>query len=158
MDIAIVTSVVATLGSAYFAKVSADNQKKALKNANRNAAENARLQAEQAELALKEKQRKNRNLLAQQQASYKASLGALGTTSQSGSGQTYLNALQREHDIEDKYLQNQAKISSDALLNALNQTTGTNLLKLHSLNTESRTGAISTLGNIATGLSRTMIK
>ena len=158
MDIAIVTSVVATLGSAYFAKVSADNQKKALKNANRNAAENARLQAEQAELALKEKQRKNRNLLAQQQASYKASLGALGTTSRSGSGQTYLNALQREHDIEDKYLQNQAKISSDALLNALNHTTGTNLLKLNSLNTESRTGAISTLGNIATGLSRTMIK
>ena len=158
MDVAIVTSIVATLGSAYFAKVSADNQKKALKNANRNAAENARLQAEQAKLALKEKQRKNRNLLAQQQAAYKAGLGALGTTHQSGSAQTYLNSLQREHDIEDKDLQNQAKISSDALLNALNRTTGTNLLRLNTLNTESRTGAVATLGNIATGLSRTMIK
>ena len=158
MDVAIVTSVVATLGSAYFAKVSADNQKKALKNANRNAAENARLQEEQAQLALQEKQRKNRNLLAQQQATYKANLGALGTTSKSGSAQTYLNSMQREYDIEDKYLQNQAKISSDALLNALNNTTGTNLLRLNTMNTESRFGTISTLGNIATGLSRTMIK
>ncbi|MBO7097420.1 MAG: hypothetical protein J6W11_02130, partial [Alphaproteobacteria bacterium] len=83
--------------------------KKAIKNANRTAAENAKLQDEQAKLALQEQQRKNRNLLRQQQATYKANLGALSTSSYSGTGQTYLNALQREYDIEDKYLQNQAK-------------------------------------------------
>ena len=110
------------MATAYYTKVNSDRQKKATKNANRVAAENARLQDEQAQLALAEQQRKNRNLLRQQQASYKANLGALGTTSKSGSVQTYLNALQREHDIEDKYLVNQAKISSEALLNSLSGT------------------------------------
>ena len=158
MEIAVAASIAATLGSAYYTKVNSDRQKKAIKNANRTAAENARLQDEQAKLALAEQQRKNRNLLAQQQATYKANLGALGTSNKSGTGQTYLNALQREHDIEDKYLQNQAKISSDALLNSLGNTTNTNLLKLNSLNSESKLNSLGSLGNIATGLSRTMIK
>ena len=158
MEAVVVATVAATLGSAYYTKVNSDRQKKAIKQANRAAAENARLQDEQAKLALAEQQRKNRNLLAQQQATYKANLGALGTSSKSGSGQTYLNALQREYDIEDKYLQNQAKISSDALLNSLGNTTNTNLLRLSSLNSESKLNSINSLGNIATGLSRTMIK
>ena len=158
MDVVIVTSLVASVGSAYYMKVNSDNQKKALKNTNRTNAENARLQNEQADLALKEKLRKNRNLLAQQQATYKAGLGALGTSSKSGSGQTYLNSLQREYDIENKYLQNQAKISSDALLNTLNQQTNTNLLRLNTLNNNSRTDTINSLGNIATGMGRTMIR
>ena len=158
MEVAVVATIAATLGSAYYTKVNADRQKKAIKSTNRTAAKNAALQEEQAKLALAEQQRKNRNLLAQQQASYKAHLGALGTSSKSGSAQTYLNNLQREYDIEDKYLQNQAKISSEALLNSLNGTTSTNLLKLNSLNSENRFNNINSLGNIATGLSRTMIK
>lgn len=158
MEAAIVATVVATLGSAYYTKINSDRQEKAIKTANHTAAENARLQDEQAKLALAEQQRKNKNLLAQQQATYKANLGALGTSSKSGSGLTYLNTLQREYDIEDKYLQNQAKISSDALLNSLGKTTSTNLLKLNSLNSESRINTFNTLGNIANGLGRTMIK
>ncbi|MBR6231478.1 MAG: hypothetical protein IKQ99_00075 [Alphaproteobacteria bacterium] len=158
MEAIVVATIAASLGSAYYTKVSYDRQRKAVKSANRSAKENARLQDEQAKLALAEQQRKNRNLLRQQQATYKANLGALGTSNRSGSGQTYLNALQREYDIEDKYLQNQAKISSDALLNSLGNTTNTNLLRLNSLNSESRLNSINSLGNIATGLSRTMIK
>ena len=158
MEVAVVATIAATLGSAYYTKANADHQKKTVKSANRTATENARLQDEQAKLALAEQQRKNKNLLAQQQATYKANLGALGTSNRSGSGQTYLNALQREYDIEDKYLQNQAKISSDALLNSLGNTNNTNLLRLSSLSSESKMNSINSLGNIATGLSRTMIK
>ena len=158
MEAAIAATVVATLGSAYYMKTNADRQKKVIKNANHTANKNAKLQEEQAKLALAEQQRKNRNLLAQQQATYKASLGALGTSSKSGSGQTYLNALQREYDIEDKYLQDQAKISSEALLNSLGNTNNTNLLRLSSISSESRMNAINSLGNIANGLGRTMIK
>ena len=158
MEAVIVASVVATLGSAYYTKTNSDRQKKAIKSANRTAAENARLQDEQAKLALAEQQRKNRNLLAQQQATYKATLGAQGTSSKSGSGLTYLNALQREYDIEDKYLQSQAKISSDALLNSLGNTTNTNLLKLNSISSANQMNTFNTLGNIANGLGRTMIK
>lgn len=158
MEVAIVSSIASSLATAYYTMVNSDRQKKAIKSANRAAAENARLQDEQAKLALAERQRKNRNLLAQQQATYKATLGALGTSSKSGSGQTYLNALQKEHDIEDKYLINQAKISSDALLNSLGNTHNTNLLRLGSVNTESKLSSLNTLGNISGSLSRTMIK
>ena len=158
MEVAIVSTIASSLATAYYTKVNSDRQKKAVKNANRTAAENARLQDEQAKLALAEQQRKNRNLLRQQQASYKANLGALGTSSKSGTGQTYLNALQREHDIEDKYLQNQAKISSEALLNSLGNTTNTNLLRLSSLSNESKLNSLNSLGNISTSFSRTMIK
>lgn len=158
MEVAVVATIAAGLGSAYYTAVNSNRQKQVIKSTNRTAKENARLQDEQAKLALAEQQRKNRNLLRQQQATYKANLGALGTSNRSGSGQTYLNALQREYDIEDKYLQNQAKISSDALLNSLGNTTNTNLLRLNSLNNESKLNSINSLGNIATGLSRTMIK
>ena len=154
MEVAIATTIASSLATAYYTKVNSDRQK----NANRTAAENARLQNEHAKLALAEQQRKNRNLLAERQAAYKANLGALGTSSKSGTGQTYLNALQREHDIEDKYLQNQAKISSEALLNSLGNTTNTNLLRLSSLNSDSKLNSLNSLGNISTSFSRTMIK
>ena len=158
MEAAIAATVVATLGSAYYMKTNSDRQKKLIKSSNHAANKNAKLQDEQAKLALAEQQRKNRNLLAQQQATYKANLGALGTSSKSGSGQTYLHAMQREYDIEDKYLQDQAKISSEALLNSLGNTNNTNLLRLSSLSSETRMNAINSLGNIANGLGRTMIK
>ncbi len=158
MEAAIAVSIASSLATAYYTKVNSDRQKKAIKSANRAAKESARLQDEHAKLALAEQQRKNRNLLRQQQATYKANLGALGTSSKSGTGQTYLNALQREHDIEDKYLVNQAKISSEALLNSLGNTTNTNLLRLNSLNSESKLNSLNSLGNIGSSFSRTMIK
>ncbi len=158
MEAAVIATVVSILGSAYYTKANADRQKKAIKRSNAYAAEQAALQDKQARLALNERQRKNKNLLAQQQASYKAKLGASGLSGQSGTGQTYLNAMQREYDMEDKYLVNQAKISSDALLNSLNHSTGTNLLKLNSINQASQNNMYGTLGDLASGISRTMIK
>ena len=158
MEAAVIATAVSILGSAYYTKANADRQKKAIKRSNAYAAEQAALQNKQAKLALQERQRKNKNLLAQQQAAYKARLGATGLSAQSGTGQTYLNAMQKEYDMEDKYLINQAKISSDALLNSLNHSTGTNLLKLNSINQESQNNIYGTLGDLVGGISRTMIK
>lgn len=158
MEVAIVATAATILGSAYYTKTNADRQKKAIKQANATAARAAALQNKQAQLALAEEQRKNKNLLAQQQASFKAKLGASGLSGKNGSGQTYLNAMQKEYDMEDKYLVNQAKISSDALLNSLGHTTNTNLLKLNSINHENQANMYNTLGNLAGGIGRTMIK
>lgn len=158
MEAALIATAVTVLGSAYYTKVNADNQKKAIKRSNAYAAEAAALQDKQARLALAEQQRKNKNLLAQQQASYKAKLGASGLSSKTGTGQTYLNAMQKEYDMEDRYLVNQAKISSDALLNSLNQTSGNNLLKLRNINQSNQSNLYGTLGNLVNGVSRTMIK
>ena len=44
MEVAIVASIASSLATAYYTKVNSDQQKKAIKNANRVAAENARLQ------------------------------------------------------------------------------------------------------------------
>ena len=63
MEVAVVATIAATLGSAYYTKVNSDRQKKAIQNANHTASKNARLQDEQAKLALAEQQRKNRKLL-----------------------------------------------------------------------------------------------
>ena len=158
MEIAVIATATAILGSAYYTKTNADHQKKAVKKSNENATRAATLQNQQAQLALAEQQRKNKNLLAQQQAAYKAKLGSTGLSGKNGSGQTYLNAMQKEYDMEDKYLANQAKISSDALLNSLGHTTNTNLLKLNSINNEAQTNTYSTLGNLVGGVGRTMIK
>ena len=62
MEAAIVVTIASALASAYYTKVNSDRQKKTIKNANRTAAENTRLQDEQAKLALAEQQRKKRNL------------------------------------------------------------------------------------------------
>lgn len=158
MEIAVIATATAILGSAYYTKTNADHQKKAIKKSNENAARATALQNKQAQLALAEQQRKNKNLLAQQQASYKAKLGASGLSDKNGSAQTYLNAMQKEYDMEDKYLVNQAKISSDALLNSLGHTTNTNLLKLNIINNESQANVYGTLGNLVGGIGRTMIK
>ena len=158
MEAAVIATAVSILGSAYYTKANADRQKKAIKRSNAYMAESAALQDQQAKLALAKRQRKNKNLLAQQQARYKAKLGSIGLDGKSGTGQTYLNAMQKEYDMEDKYLVNQAKISSDALLNSLNHSTGTNLLKLNSINQASQNNMYGTLGNLVSGISRTMIK
>ncbi len=158
MEAALVVTAVAILSSAYYTKSNADHQKKVIKQNNENNAKNVMLQNKQAQLALEEQRRKNKNLLAQQQASYKARLGSSGLSGKTGSGQTYLNAMQKEYDMEDKYLVNQAKLSAEGLLNTLGQTTNTNLLKLNSINNESQSNLYGTLGNLAGGIGRTMIK
>ncbi len=158
MEAVLIATAVSILGSAYYTKTNADHQKEMIKKSNENAAQTAFLQNKQAQLALEEQRRKNKNLLNQQQAAYKARLGASGLSGQTGSGDTYLNAMKKEYDMEDKYLVNQAKISSDALLNSLGRTTSTNLLKLNSINSESQANTYNTLGNLAGGIGRTMIK
>ncbi len=158
MEIAIIATAATVLGSAYYTKRNSDLQKKAVKQSTRYAQEQANTQNQQAQLALDQHKRKNKNLLAQQQATYKANLNANGINTKTGSGQTYLNALQREYDMEDKYLDKQAKISSDAILNSLNQTSSTNLLKLSALNNSQQSNLYNTLGNLTNGVGRTMIK
>lgn len=158
MEAALIVTAVAILSSAYYTKTNADHQKKAVKQSNENAIRSTVLQKEQAKLALNEQQRQNKNLLAQQQAAYKAKLGASGLSGKNGSGQTYLRAMQKEYDMEDKYLVNQAKISSDALLNTLGHTSNTNLLKLNNIDNENQANTYGTLGNLVGGIGRTMIK
>ena len=158
MEVALVATAVAILSSAYYTKTNADHQKKVIKQNNENNIKATVLQDKQAQLALDEQRRKNKNLLAQQQAAYKARLGATNLSGKNGSGQTYLNAMQKEFDMEDKYLVNQAKLSSEGLLNNLGRTTSTNLLKLSTINNESQANTYNTLGNITGGIGRTMIK
>ena len=158
MEAAIIATAFAILSSAYYTKTNADHQKKVIKKNNENAVKAAALQNQQAQLALEEQRRKNKNLLAQQQASYKARLGSAGLSGKNGSSQTYLNAMQKEFDMEDKYLVNQAKLSSEGLLNGLGHTTSTNLLKLNSINSENQTNSYNTVGNLVGGIGRTMIK
>ena len=158
MEVAIIATAVAILSSAYYTKTNADHQKKIIKKNNENTATATALQNRQAQLALDEQRRKNKNLLTQQQAAYKARLGSAGLSGKSGSAQTYLNAMQKEYDMEDKYLVNQAKLSSQGLLNTLGHTTSTNLLKLNSIKNENQINTYNTLGNLAGGIGRTMIK
>lgn len=158
MEVAIVATAATILGSAYYTKKNYDNQKKAVKQSNYYARLEADNKNKQSQIALAEQKRKNKNLLAQQQAAYKASLSAGGINTKNGSSQTYLNSLQREYDMEDKYLDKQAKVSSDAILNSLNQANSTNLLKLNTINNNQQSDLYGTLGNLANGVGRTMIK
>ncbi len=158
MEVAIIATAATVLGSAYYTKRNSDLQKKSIKQSNAYAQAAADQQNRQAQIALAEQKRKNKNLLAQQQASYKANLSATGINTNNGSGQTYLNALQREYDMEDKYLDKQAKISAEAVLNSLNQTSSTNLLKLNAINNNQQSNLYNTLGSFANGVGRTMIK
>ena len=51
MEVALVATIAASLGSAYYTKTNSDRQKKALKSSNDIAAQNAALQNQQAQLA-----------------------------------------------------------------------------------------------------------
>lgn len=158
MEVALIATAATVIGSAYYTKRNSDLQAKAIKQSNSYAQASAANQNRQAKIALAEQKRKNKNLLAQQQATYKASLSAGGVNTNHGSSQTYLNALQREYDMEDKYLDKQAKISSDAILNSLNRTNSSNLLKLNALNNSQQSNLYTSLGNLANGVGRTLIK
>jgi len=130
---ATVASVVSVLGSAYYTHKSASAEKKAARKANALAAEQNRLERENAEAALLEKQRQSKNLLAEQQSAYKAKLGASGLTTKSGSGQVVMNKMQKDYDMEDKYQIAQKNYTLAKLSNNLKQTNNRNLLTIERL-------------------------
>ena len=127
----VAAAVVSVLGSAYFTEKNIEQEKKATKRANQLASEQAEIERQTQKEILKEEQRKNRNLLAQQQSAYKARLGASGLSSATGSGQVVLDNMQKEADMEDKYLLNKSKFSLQTLDNRLQQTNSRNLLSLN---------------------------
>lgn len=143
MQVAAAATIATAAASVFYSKKNSDAQKKQIKSANAAAQKNYELNRQQAQLTLQETQRKNRNLLAQQQSAYKARLGASGMSSKSGSGEIVLNTMQKEHDAEDKYLVEQANISLEALLNSTNQTKSRNLLSLQTLENNNRNNIIS---------------
>ena len=151
-EVAAAATVVSVLGSAYYTDQKARAEKKATKRANRLAKEQNAIEREAQEAALRETERKNRNLLAQQQSSYKARLGASGLTSQSGSGQVVLDAMKKETDMENKYQNQKTQYSLKSLNNRLKQTNNRNLLTLNKLRigqAENVLNATTTLGKMA---------
>lgn len=129
MEIAAPLIIASTASSVYYTKKASDAQKKQIKANNVAAQKAADLQKQQIQMTLNNEQQKNLSLLARQQSAYKAKLGA-GGLSQKGSGQVVLDTMQKEHDIEDKYLKKQADISMEALLNGIDTTRTRNLLEL----------------------------
>lgn len=129
-ETAAVVAVASIAGSAYYTHKTHDAEKKATKRANKLANEQAAIERESELAALKETERKNKNLLAQQQSAYKAKLGASGLTSESGSGQVVLNAMKKEADMEDKYQQQKTQFTLKTLNNRLSQTNNRNLLSI----------------------------
>ena len=158
MELTAAFAVVTAAASSYFGMKNMEIQKKQIKAERAANQRQYDLDVAQRRLALKEEQRKNRNLLNQQQSSYRAKLGASGLSSKSGSGRAVLNAMQQEHDTEDKYLINQANISLEALLNGINARNTRNLLQMTQLNNNSVSGTASAIHNFTSGAGRSMIK
>lgn len=158
MEVAAAVAVVTSAATAYYTKKSNDTQKKQLKAERAANEKQYELDVAQRQLALEEEQRKNRNLLAQQQSAYRAKLGAAGMSSQSGSGRAVLDSMQREYDTEDKYLVNQANISLEALLNSINARNTQNLLSMSQLQNRALSNTASTIGAFTSTAGRSMIK
>ncbi len=158
MEAAPIIAVAATATAAYYSKKNMDTQRKEVKAARAANARQYDLDAAQARLALEEEQRKNRNLLRQQQSAYRARLGAGGMSATSGTGQAVLDSLQAEHDTEDKYLVNQANISLEALLNSVNARNTQNLLSLSALNNRTNANTASAISRISTSAGRSVLK
>jgi len=158
MEVTPIISNVATIASAFFMKESVDMQKKALKAERAANQKKYDLDVAQAKLTLEEEQRKNRNLLAQQQSAYKAKLGAAGMSAKSGTGQAVLQSLQKEHDTEDKYLINQANISLEALLNGINARNTQSLLSLSALNSRNTASTLNSINNFTSSAGRSVLK
>lgn len=154
MEAAAAVTVVTNLASTYFSLDNMRLQKKASKAATRAENYQAELNRQNIENTLAEHQRKSRNLLAQQQSAYRAKLGASNLSQSSGSGQVVLDNLQKEHDMEDKYVQGQANISLEALKNSIDKINTQNLLRLRSLTNDQAMTVTNSLSNIA----HTMIK
>ena len=158
MEVAPIIAAAGAITSAVFVKKNMDSQRKAEKAQYRSNQRQYQLDVEQAQAALAEEQRKNRNLLAQQQSSYRAKLGASGLSAKSGSGQVVLNSLKKEADAEDKYLVNQANISLEALLNGINAKNTRNLLNLNSINAQRTANTMNALGSFTSTAGRTILK
>lgn len=146
-----------TAASVFYTKKASDAQKKQIKASNAAAQKEHELERKQINLTLQDEQRRNRSLLAKQQSAYKAKLGA-GGISQAGSGQAYLDSIQKEHDLENKYLTERAEISLEALQNSIDETRTRNLLELSKQSDLSRARTISDIGSFTTGLGRNLIK
>ncbi len=157
MEVAAITAVATTAASVFYSKKAADAQKKQIKASNAAAQKQYELEKQQINLTLKDEQRKNRNLLAQQQSAYKAKLGATGL-GKSGSGQVVLDTMQKEHDAEDKYLTSSANISLEALQNSINETKTRNLLSLSQNSASTKAGYFNSASDMASGLGRTLLK
>ncbi len=158
MELTPIITVAAIAASAFYSKKTIDNQKKQVKAAEAAAQKEYDLNVAQTKLALEEQQRKNKNLLEKQQSAYKARLGASGMSSKNGTGQTVLDTMQQEHDIEDKYLVNQANISLEALLNGINESNTRNLLSLSTLDNKSNQNMWNSLNSFTSTAGRSMIK
>ena len=133
MEATAAIAVVTTVASAYYTKKSHDAEKKQIKASNRAAQKEAELSRQQAELTLAEEKRKNKNLLKQNLSTYKAKLGAQGLSTSYGSNQAIYDNMIHTTDMDDRYLEEQADISLEALLNSINQRTNRNLLNLTTL-------------------------
>ncbi|MBQ7413336.1 MAG: hypothetical protein IJV07_03565 [Alphaproteobacteria bacterium] len=158
MEITPIVSTLTTAASAYFMKESVDTQKKAMKAERAANQRQYDLEVAQKKLTLAEEQRKNRNLLAQQQSGYRAKLGAAGLSAQSGSGRAVLDSMKQEYDTEDKYLINQANISLEALLNGINTKQNRNLLSMSSLNNRQMSNTLNAINNFTSNAGRSVLK
>lgn len=157
MEVVAVGALAATAVSTVYSKRNADVQKKQIKRANAAAQKEYELERQQTELTLNEQRRKNLNILNQQLSTYKARLGAAGMSSKQGSGSALLHQAQKEHDIEDKYLQEQANLSLDALLNGIENTKAQNLLTLKTIQNDSKANLWGSIAN-STGGGRSLLK
>lgn len=158
MEVTAAVALVASAATTYIAKKNLDAQKKQIKAERAAAKKQYDLDVAQRQLTLEEEQRKNRNLLMRQQSAYRAKLGASGMSSQSGTGQAVLDSMQREHDMEDKYLVNQANISLEALLNGINARNTRNLLSMSELENRYAANMGNALTTLAASAGRSIIK
>ena len=158
MEAVSVASAITTLASTIFAYDNMMNQKKSLKSNKKATNYQATLEQQKIQETLAEQQRKNLNLLAQQQSAYKAKLGASGLSHTSGSGQVVLDSMRNEHDMEDKYLQSQANISLDALRNSIEKSNTQNLLQQRNLRNQFLNQSFKDTNSIISAGQRTMLK
>lgn len=158
MELTPIIGLVASGASAVYMKKSSDAQRKQLKMERAATQKEYDLNVAQKKLTLEEEQRKNRNLLQKQQATYKARLGAGGMSSLSGTGRAVLDSMQKEHDIENKYLVDQSNISLEALLNGINARNARNLLSASSLENRLAVNSVNALNNFTSTAGRSILK
>lgn len=154
MEATAVIGVASTVATGLYARKTNSLQKKQVKASNKAAQTEAELSQKQAELTLAEEKRKNNNLLKQNLSSYKAKLGAQGLSSSYGSNEAVYNNMVYNTQMENKYLEEQAAISLDALLNSLNQRTSRNLLTLTNLSYQNQSNLANSVLNAGRNILR----
>lgn len=158
MEVVAIGAIAAVASSAYYTNKAASDQRKATKSANAAANKSYQIEKQQTEETLAEQRRKNSNVLKQQLSGYKARLGAAGLSSTSGSGSELLRNTEKEHDMDDKYLESQAQLSLAALQNSIAQTNSRNLLALSSISNQQRSDQVSSLNSAFGITARSMLK